>query len=598
MPNHRELINEERIEYESREIEIVPGFFFNQKETIERIYRYYNSKFENGDVDRDGDKKYFFNVVRSPCKVTTKGIDFEAKDIKVLTAAGGNTLHTWFFERDLKFWMKDIEFGKVLNRIFEELPIFGSVVLKLVNGKPEFVDLRNFIIEQSADNLGNSNYIIERHLYSPIEFKKIGEEMGWDNIQDTLDEHAETKTPYIAVYERYGHIVDFDETGNETRIYKKLILADVGRDETDRVYQNRASHPGFVLEEKEIDKHPYYEFHLEKIAGRWLGMGVVEILFDAQVNQNETVNLESKAGYWNALRVFQSADPNVNKNLKSDIRDGEVLNPDSPVTQVEMPDRNLAYFGQRTQKWASNVDELTFRFEVVTGQRAPAGTTLGAIRISSAQTGAYFAQLRENIAMDVKKFLYEAVLPRFEEEQTSEHILRLVGEDLDKLNEIIIQQQAQNELIQFLVDNDELPTVEHFEFLKAAIGEQVKQGTERLIKIPDGFYKNLKYKLDIVITGQYRDTETKAAALFAALQAVTVDPTLLTDPVKKKFFYQWLEEIGINPTDFEVFQPSSFSSLLQDQGRVEAPAQKGGGGGVSAPAPQQEPVEQTTTQQI
>ena len=101
----REFINQERADFETKDILIVEGFSFNQKQTINRIYRYYNSKFENGDTDADGDKKYFYNIVRNPCKVTTKGIDFDPKDIRILTASGGSPLQTWFFERDLKYWI-------------------------------------------------------------------------------------------------------------------------------------------------------------------------------------------------------------------------------------------------------------------------------------------------------------------------------------------------------------------------------------------------------------------------------------------------------------------------------------------------------------
>jgi len=139
-------INTEINDFETKEIQVVPGFYFNQKTTLEQIYRYYNGKYEEGDIDEDGDKKYFYNIVKNPCKVFSKAIDFDTKNIRLLTTAGGNELKTWFMERDLKYWMRDKQFGKVLNRIFYELPIYGSVVLKEVSGYLYFVDLRNFIV--------------------------------------------------------------------------------------------------------------------------------------------------------------------------------------------------------------------------------------------------------------------------------------------------------------------------------------------------------------------------------------------------------------------------------------------------------------------
>jgi hypothetical protein len=578
--NKRQLIQQEKNDFDNKEIQIVEGFTFNQKKTIERIYRYYNSKFEEGDVDRDGDKKYFFNISRNPCKVTTKAIDFDPKDIRILTAAGGSPLTTWFFERDLKYRMKDQNFGRVLNRIFEELPIFGSVVIKLVDGKPEFVDLRNLIVEQSADTLGQANYIIEKHIYTPTELRKIGKKLNWNNLEATLKEHYKTQSPYIYVYERYGDVIDTDAKGNQTRAYKRLVLADVGKDERDS-YGNVASvAPGVVLEETEVETHPYNEFHLEKVPGRWLGVGVVEILFDAQVKQNEIANLMSKASYWAALHLFQTPDETVNRNLRTDVRDGEVLNPDQPVTQVEISERNLAFFAQETQKWMRNADDLTFRYEVVSGERLPAGTPLGSAKISLMMNAAYFDQIRENVALAVKEFLYNVVIPQFKKENGGEHILRLTGIDLDKINNLIIDQAATDELFSYMARENKLPSREYLETVKSAIGERVKQHKERLLRIPGDFYKNLKYKLDIVITGQYRDTAVESQALLALIQASTTDPMMAQVIDRKKLVNAWLESGGINPIDFEPEKPMPSMAEMM----MGIPV-KGAGGGVSKPLP-------------
>ena len=122
-------INKEIQDFKTKQIQIVPGLSFNQYDTIQKIIFYYNSKFVSGETDDEGDKKFFYNIVKNPCKVFSKAIDFDTKNIRMLTTGGGEPLKTWFMERDLKYWMRDQEFGKVLNRIFKELPIFGSVVL-------------------------------------------------------------------------------------------------------------------------------------------------------------------------------------------------------------------------------------------------------------------------------------------------------------------------------------------------------------------------------------------------------------------------------------------------------------------------------------
>ncbi|MHA1304780.1 MAG: hypothetical protein ACTSPI_13870 [Candidatus Heimdallarchaeaceae archaeon] len=575
-----QTIQAEKLEFENKPIQIVNGFMFNQKETIEKIYLYYNSKFISGDEDVEGQKKYFFNIVRNPCKVTTKAIDFDTKNINVQTAAGGDPLKTWYFERDLKFWMKKQAFGSVLNRIFFELPIFGSVVLKIVNNKPEFVDLRNFIVEKSADTLNQANYIIEKHLYTPMEFQKIGKELGWNKIDEAIEQYRKMEgAPYIAVYERYGEEVKENAKGKKTYEYRRTYVADVGVDEVDEKTGNISKHEGIELKSDVIDKHPYWEFHMEKIAGRWLGVGVVETLFDPQIRENEVANLQSKALYWAALQVWQSRDSGVNRNLLTEMVNGEILTTESEITKIDVVDRNLANYNQEADKWMKNRDELTFSYEVISGERLPAGTPLGSARLAAGMASGYFDQIRENIALRLKELLFDVIIPNFEKENKTEHILRLVGEDLDKIRELIIRQKAKNEFFRFVFRKGKIPRKIQYDLMKMGIEEKANQGKEVIIKIPKGYYDNIKYDISIDIVGE---GEAEDSILWAILQAITVDPTILQDPRKKKLFYMILEKKGFNPMNLE---PDVSRSVTEQMTEASPEVATRVGGGVSRPAP-------------
>jgi len=550
-------IKEEIDNFNNNYIEIVPGFEFNQKETINKIYFYFNSQFESGEFDDQGDKKYFYNINRTSCDVGTKATDFDTKDINIQTAGGGNPLTTWFFERDLKFWMKDQKFGKVLNRIFHELPIFGSVILKIIDGKPYFVDLRNFVNDQAADTLDQSDPIIEIHNYTSSEFRRIGKEKKWDNVNEAISAFREGNEDYIIVYERYGEIEE-----DEKYPYKRIIMADVGRED------------GFILKEEEVDGHPYREIHWQKIPGRWLGIGRVEILFDPQIRINEISNQESKSSYWSTLRLWQTRDEGINKNLLTDVENGEVLSVESEISQVDMADRNLAYYNQEITRWLRNRDELTMSYDVMRGERLPSGTPLGSAQLAAGMAGSYFDQIRENIGLDIEDLFYKIIIPQFQKENKAEHILRLAGEDLDKINNLIIESRTKDKLFEFLAKEKKLPNIIQFELMKSILAEQVKKGKEKMITMPDSFYKNIEYKIDLTIVGESLDIRIKAANLFAALQAVTADPTLLTDPTKRKFFTAWLEQGNISLIDFEpeIKQPS-----------IQEIVAKRAGGGISKP---------------
>lgn len=575
--NLLKTINEEKQSYEEKYIQIVPGLLFNQKQTIEQIYFYYNSKFQSGEIDEDGDKKYFYNIVKNPCKVFSKAIDFDTKNIRLLTAEGGNPLKTWFMERDLRYWMKDKQFGKVLNRIFAELPIFGSVVLKVIKGNLHFVDLRNFIVEQSADSLDVANYIVERHPYTVMEFRKVAKDMGWKEsaVKETIEKFRQMPgTKHIMVYERYGEV---EQDGKWS--YRRVYLADVGVDEEDQRTHQSIPYRGVELASDEVEEHPYREFHLEKIPGRWLGIGVVETLFEPQIRENETCNLQAKASYWRAIVLFKSQDPGIaGKSLLTENKNGDVIDISAgDLTQLNIADNNLAHFNDDHNKWMKNRDELTFSYDVVQGERLPAGTPLGSAQIAMSQTLSYFETIQENIALDVKEMLFSDVLPQWEKESTKEHTLRLVGKDLDTYIAMVKDGLVAEEVVKQVIKG-KFPTNYDAQVIGIAIENAMKQNGEIMKKIPKDFYKDTKYDIDIDITGESVDTRVRNATKFAILQAIQADPTMLQDPTKRKILFSVAEDGGVNLNDFVAQEKQSIEQQI-----TGANANKPGGGGVSKP---------------
>lgn len=574
------VINKEIQDFKTKHINIVPGLTFSQYETIEKIYYYYNSKFKSGDIDDEGDRKYFYNIVKNPCKVFTKAIDFDTKNIRLLTTGGGDPLKTWFMERDLKYWMREKQFGKVLNRIFKELPIFGSVVLKIVDGTPYFVDLRNLVLEQSAETIDQSNYITEIHNYTPSEFRKVAKQMKWgaDKVNKVIGLfHQMKETSHIRVYERYGEVCEEGENGLEYP-YKRVCIADVGVDELDNYGRIEVKHQGVELSSDvwDVEDNPYWEFHAEKVSGRWLGIGVVETLFEPQIAENQHTNLQNKIASFLALLVFQTRDPAFNRNIYSDSKTGEVFNIDSEVTQVAIEDRNGAFFNEQHNRWLRNRDEMTFSTDAVQGDRTPAGTPLGSTQISLSQTLSYFEGIQEEVALDVKEMLYKVIIPQFEKENTTEHTLRIVGQDLDTYIGMVKNELVAKEIIRIIVNSggNKFPTNEDRDIIGLSIEESIKREKEKLLTIPSSYYKGLKYDCDIDITGESVDTRVRSATKFAILQAITADPTMLQDPIKKKLLASYMEDGGVNPNDIFGVENKTVEQI-QPQGRA--------GGGVSAP---------------
>lgn len=552
-------------------------WMFSQLDTINQAIFYTNGKYVGGDIDVDDLKLYFYNITRQAVGTTSKAIDLDTKDILLKTEPGGDFLKVWFLQRDVKHFLKKQEFGKILNRISDELPQFGSVVIKYVNGNAEFVNLKNFIVEQNADCLDFSNYIIEQHLYTPREFKRISKELGWDKdkVEKIISEYRKGKDQYIRVFERYGEIEDDD--GNWD--YKKIFFADVPRNVKEIKSDIKEIFSGELLFEELVHKTPYKEFHINKIPGRWLGAGVPEVISENQIRINELLNQQVKSSYWNTLRLWQSRDTGAARNLMKEAENGDVLDIDEEIRPIDMQDRNLSHFISEMQMLESNARAQTFTTDIMMGERTPAGTTLGATQLSTAQAMSFFDKMREDYALQLKSFLWDLVIPGLSNKLNNEHIVKIAGEDIDTLIELCHNKTRKDRLFSHVLRTGMLPDNNALDLLTSLTENEIRKNGEYQLTIEKDYYSDVEYEVDIDITGESQSATVKAQALFAYLQAMSVDPTITTDPEKKKIMRMYLEQVGINLGDLT----SSYSSQPQEQQLQSPVPMKGAGGGISAP---------------
>ena len=559
-------------------IRITVHYEFNQKKTIENNVRLYNSKFEKGEYDKQGFKKYFFNIVRNPCYVSSKAIAFDTKHVMVLPAGGQNPIYSWIMDRDLKQWMKENQFADLLGDIFYNLPIHGTVVLKKVKDKLHLVDLRNLVNEQSADTLKDASYVIEQHRYTPYELRK----QPWDKkqIEKTIKAWRETKNPYIRIIERYGELTEEERRDggdpNKHAYTRTIAFMPEGIDITQQ-YLELWDIPagGVIIEQDEIspDEFPYREVHWEKIPGRWLGVGRVELLSDPQMRTNELVNLRVKSSYFATMDLFQCRDDNVKKNLLKDLVNGDVITAMDRIERVPTEDRALGSIDLEERKWSGVRDEISLTYDVVRGERMPAGTPLGSAQMAMQMVMSYFEGIQKKVGTTIKSILYNDIIPAFKKQ--SEHYLKLVGEDLDKWHKLQATAKLNEEIFKFLKKNKRLPSSTQYEMMEAVIGDRQKENKGEVF-VPGDFYKDIKYKVDIIITGESRNLQVEMANNAMLLQMLQQDPTILQDPGKRKILSKILESMGKSIEDLDGGEKTMQQVVGENVGQQK-------GGGISRP---------------
>lgn len=536
-------------DFDEVKLDFAPTYAPKQKDIISLIDYYWVSKYRDGDKDSLGFMKPFYNVIINPTEVASKMIDIDTKDIRVIAEDGQSYYPAWFFSKELKYWMKEKGFGKLLNEIIYNLPKYGTVVLKKYGEEIKLVPLQNLRNNQIIRTL-KDDVIVEEHEEPISAFKARAEIWGQKAIDNALSD-VDREQKKIKWFEAYGNFIDDNGKSLKNNYF---IYTEQGKE---------------ILSEK-LPECPYREIHWDKLEGRWLGRGQVEKFFEAQIQQNKVANMKSQSLNWTSKRVWQTRDEGITRNLMTDINNGDILRVNSEITPVSTEERNLSAYREEEERWDALVERLGFSYDIMSGRRAPSGTPLGSSILQTQMAGGFFDLKREDIGMFLRNLILEWILPMFMKEKNISHkimVSEFSEDELTTLRGLIVQSKTNKAILDYITKSGNVPDESEIEALKQIIGIKVK--SEKQIEIPANFYSNLKYKLDIVITNEQIDLASKFQAVQVVIQMLGSNPTILQDPNMKKYFMQLLDIIGISPAQFESIEPI-------EEPLITRPAQMGG----------------------
>ncbi len=574
-----DCIRVERQDYLYSHIEIVPGYTFNQNLNIQKIHKYYNSHYNDGDYETINGimrKKVFWSLGKRRATIATKQIDIDTKDFLLLSENQATEWNVHLLEKRLKAWMKQSKYSQILNQIADELPVYGSVILRKTKEGAELADLRYTFLEQSAPSLDKSRYLIFKHLMTPEAMREM---KAWDNVKEAIEKFAVTSTtsyenggqlniqhttPELEVYERFGEVPRsfFENDGamigdgteaDEDYVYGRWIVAGIDNVVTIATTNPAQTFhaPGIVLFKEQMKKKdsPFKEVHYRKTIGRWQGIGIIEDTFEDQRMVNKTKDQEDKAQELASLILFQTATDMVAKNVLTDVDNGEILKATQPINRLDNQNHNLPAMQEIAKSYELHTDLETFSADLLGGQETPASATLGAVNAQLQASSSVYDYKKENFGIFLKDFINDLVFPEFEKEITEKHAFRYTGDMLEMQK---IRERVVNGYIRAKIFAGEMPVPtqeEYQQLMQDWIKLYSKEGSRMWIEVEKDFFKNLDYEVSLEITGEGKNVQQWLSNLQAVLGLV--DPMKMQDPLSKRILFKILTAMGMSLSELE-----------------------------------------------
>lgn len=612
-------IRDERQDFLRNEIEVVPGYNFSQYNTLKKIHLYYTNNYEKGNYEEIGGilrKKVFHNLSTWRCEVATKMIDMDIKDFVLVSNDHDTDWNVYILEKELKVWLKKNEMGQILNEISRLLPIYGSVVLQKTKQGAEVVDLRHFYVDQACKTLNDASYINKRMLLSHRDMRKMGK-YGWEHVTEAIEnfsgkysqgydlggvnqsgsgsnlyweganvqKNQAEAAPLVEVWERYGDVplswfTDNEEDDDEYVLAKYCVA---GVDQS--IINDKGvvlGEDGLILYKEQIDEIPFKEVHYNRVDGRWLGLGIVEMLFENQRRINEVKNQEARANELASIQLFQTLDETIAGNITTDLNNGDILKVKSLIQPIATESRNITALETTAASIEEHSNNLTFSRDVVSGENAPSSATLGAVQIQTQQTTAVFDYKKENIGLFLGEFIKDLVFPQIEKELNREHVFRLTGSfsELAKLRNNYATNYSNRKIVEAVLQGADVTPEIQQGFKEIALRDIATMGDKIWTDVEKDFFKNLDYEVDIVSTGENKNIYAQINNGNAILQALAADPTILQDPAKKKVLFKVMSAMGWHQSELEEIDnsPLPVQNQLLDNQQPNGQGQQPNGG--------------------
>lgn len=559
-------------------IDLVDGLKFSQKDEIKMIEYYSNDTYlfsEEGDQYK---KRPFMQILNAICDVENSAKDIDTKDIQITSDDANHYLESWLLSKDIYVWMKEVNFAKTLNDMRDIHTRYGSLLVKkVIKDKVltiEMPEWKNTITNQVNIIKGA---IIETHWMTASEISKMTE---WSNIDKVLEKFRDGgASKRVPIYEIRGEFskATFKECNSE-----KFSL----KDEKEFSYQlyyvagevtesgKSPNFESFIPVYWEDDTEKVYKYLARKPkAGRAFGVGVFKEGEHAQIWTNDAVLKQHRAMEYTTKVIGQTASKKLKgRNLLSETDNGTILETEEnkPVSMVNLlPSGGLQQYNTLITQWYDQLQKTTSAYAAQRGDTPPSGTPFRLQATILQQSNSVFKTLQQELGIFITEIIEDWVMPYLSSRLNEEHILSydFSPEELKEIDNKFTAKMANQRAIEAILAGKDITQEEYNGWIEN-YDQFIKQTkSQRFIQIPKDFYKNLKVKVTVNITGEQRNKAATLESLNNILITYASNPALSTDPVASQLLTKIIELSGAG------ISPVQITGAMNEKAKKDAETQ-------------------------
>lgn len=569
-----QLIKKQVDNYTQLPVKINTYYDFNMHETIEKIDAYMASRFLNGDTDAQGRRKFFENIVVAPRNKWKSSTDIDRQNIRIKSAHGDDFYRPKIFTGLFRDWMNRVAFGNFLNQCGETLATYSTAVTKIVEKDGDLhyqvipfnrlvVDPINFHANPKIEKLEYTTAQLRMNpAYDQVAVENLIEAFSHQSSEMITGEKKDYNDTYIQLWEVHGNLpvgyLKEKPTEKDWTTFTQQMHVIAITKSKDKGEQEHTLYSG---REK---KDPYRISYLVEYAGRTLGQGPVEMLFEAQEVVNTANYRADRQLELASMQLFQTSDPELEgTNVLSDLENGIIIrhSKDAPLTQVNNTSHDVNYLNVRADRAKMSAQEITGTPDVLMGKNLPSGTAWRQAEILNREANDPFQYMMENKAHTLEAMLREDIIPFYVKKlknMDKELVASFTPAELAIIDEAWADALASEEAAKRFLSG-ELITPEVMDEMKTTIkGVLTKGASERFIKSESWakYWDGFEYEVEVEITGESSNKEAALTTLNSILAVISKNPQIMTDPTTRLIMSRALEESGtISPV--ELPQPST-----------------------------------------